>query len=247
MSRRERKALQKKKLLKKTIRRKIVILIAVLTSTSAIVIQGKLGFKKSIKDNDFSAKAKAIREALFLDASGYYSSPPWADMDLLKSLIDAFDAAILNCNLRVLGAGGALKTAKNNLYGCLKNALNFVNSLAWNNQPAAEGIIQGAKMALKMNKGKKKQELSVSSTSATGEALLQCIAFNIDGKYYVATYNWQKSIDGGATWVDLPDTSKAKLLLKGLTVGSVPKFRKRTNSTKGGITAWCTPIDFTVK
>lgn len=96
--------------------------------------------------------------------------------------------------------------------------------------------------------GTKKQELTASYTLATGEALLSCIALKINGKYVSkVTYTWQKSIDGGITWVNIYSGPESKYLVKGLTPGVVMKFRKRSVSTKGGATAWCKAVDFTAK
>ena len=223
----------------------VQILFAMEQSASGTLIQGKLGFRKGMKDADFAVNAKAIYDALSLNAGGYFN-PPFADLDKLLTLIGFFNDAVGNVKLRVLGAGGAKKTAKNNLYGCLKNALSYINSLAWTLQSVAEEIITGAKMVLRNSKSSKKQVITASYTKAAGEALLQCIALKVDGKYYAANYSWQMSSDGGKTWVDIGVTSQAKLLVTGLTHGDVLKFRKRTSSTKFGIEAWCTPVDFTV-
>lgn len=116
---------------------KAIIMLAFPSSASGKVIQGKLGFAKSMRDTDFSSKAKAIFDALTLNTGGYFSTP-FADMALFEDMIIAFDASVQNVKLRVLGAGGAQKTAKTDLYGCLKNALAYVNSIAYNRQAVAE-------------------------------------------------------------------------------------------------------------
>ena len=146
----------------------------------------------------------------------------------------------------MLDSAGQKKTAKTNLYGCLKDALAYVNNLAWNQVDAA-AIITGAKMVLKNSKTSVKQDFKVKQGKATGEALIISLALMLDGKYLKAMYYWQYSLDGGITWIDLPQTSKANTILIGMTAGLPAKFRKRTYSSKTGLSKWCTPIDFTVQ
>ncbi len=55
------------------------------------------------------------------------------------------------------------------------------------------------------------------------------------------TYEWQYSIDGGKTWLDLPPTTKAQVTVDGLIPGSVVLFQNRA-VTKDGRTNWCDPI-----
>ena len=48
---------------------------------------------------------------------------------------------------------------------------------------------------------------------------------------------WQYSTDGGKTWVDLPQTTKATTTLVSLTPGATVTFRHRTFS-RVGTTDW---------
>lgn len=243
MSRRNRKKLIRERNLAKNFRNSGFILVLV---PAIIVVQGKLGFGKSLKDGDFIIKSKTIFEALTLDTGAYFS-PPFDDMGLFSTLIIALEKAIQNSQLKALGSGAAKKTAKTDLFNCLKSALEYINKLARNTPGSAEQIITAAKMVVRGTSSSKKQEMSVSMGASTCEALLQCIAVKLDGKYYKATYNWQSSVDAGKTWVDLDDTQEAKLQVAGLILGTVMKFRKRSNSKKCGLTPWCAPVDYTVK
>ena len=209
------------------------------------VIQGKLGFRKSLRDGDFAIKAKAMHDALVNDINAFFS-PPFADLVLLSDLIDRFEKAINNVQLKVLGAGALKKQAKTDLYNCLLSAKEYINKLARDNQANAEAIINSALMEALGAHSYKKQLLSVKKGDSTCEALLQCIAVKIDGKYYKATYNFQSSIDGGTTWINLDDTTEAKLVVTGLVLGTVMKFRTRSKSKKLGLTKWCPPVDYTV-
>lgn len=216
-----------------------------LISSSAITIQGKIGFGKGLKDADFLVNAQAIFDALTTNISGFYT-PPFVDMPKFQGAIKDFTNAIKNSKSRLLDSAAQKKTAKTNLYGCLKDALAYINNLAWNNLDAA-AIITGAKMVQKGSRVSKKQDFTVRQGKNSGEALLTSLAVMVDGKYLKAIYYWQMSVDGGVTWIDLDDTDIANTMLTGLKVNVPAKFRKRAKASKTGMSKWCTPVDFTVQ
>ena len=220
-----------------------IILMAV---SSVMILQGKLGFTKGQRDADFSVSAQAIYDALTLNTGSYYT-PPFAQMAAFLNAITDYNTAIKNCEINVLGCIGAKKEAKTALYGILKNALSYVNNLAWNLQSAAEEIITGAKMHMKQTRVKDKPDFAVRQGSGTGTVVLDCIAVRVNAKYVKATYNWQYSEDNGVTWIAFPDTQAAKMNAEDIVVNVPLKFRKRSNSQKTGTSEWCTPIVFTVK
>ncbi len=243
LSRKERKALLRtRNQVKSLLANPCFILFSM---PSAVIAKGKLGFSKSMKDGDFVIKSKAIYDALDLNEAGFYT-PPFSDMADFLTAIDKLETCIQNVKVRVLGAAAAKKVAKTDLYNFLKSALEYINKMARNKPLSAEEIITGANMLVCAAHKVMKPQLSAKPTGAAGEVNLQCIAVQLDGKYYKATYNWQISSDGGKTWDNLSDTVEAKLKVIGLVVTTTVKFRQRANSKKFGITAWCTPVDYTV-
>ncbi len=245
LTREERKALMKSKDGMKKLKNNQFFMILVITG-SVKVIQGKLGFGKGLREDDFLINAQAIFDALNNNVSGFYT-PPYPGMKDLENFIAAFTQAIKNSKSRLLDSAAQKKSAKSDLYGSLKDALAFVNNLAWTQPSNGAAIITGAKMVEKGANTNKKQGFVVRQGKATGEALLIAVALMLDGKYLKATYFWQYSLDGGVTWIDLPTTTKANTMIAGMTAGVPAKFRKRTSSTKTGLSKWCTAIDFTVQ
>ena len=242
LTRKERKALKRSiNVLKREGKKSYFVL---LISSSSITIQGKIGFGKGLKDADFLVNAQAIFDALTTNISGFYT-PPFVDMPKFQDALKDFTNAIKNSKQRLLDSAAQKKTSKTNLYGVLKDALAYINNLAWNNLDAA-AIITGAKMVQKGSRVSKKQDFTVRQGKNSGETLLASVAVMLDGKYLKAIYYWQMSVDGGVTWIDLEDTDKANTLLIGLKVNVPAKFRKRTKATKTGMSKWCTPVDFTV-
>ena len=55
------------------------------------------------------------------------------------------------------------------------------------------------------------------------------------------TNNWQYSLDGGKTWIDLPPTTAAKTTVHNLTPGTTVTFRQRV-VTKAGLSDWGQPV-----
>jgi hypothetical protein len=56
-----------------------------------------------------------------------------------------------------------------------------------------------------------------------------------------ASYEWEYSIDGGATWLTMPPSLQAKTSLVGLKPGSSVQFRYRA-VLKVGASDWSLPI-----
>ncbi len=61
-----------------------------------------------------------------------------------------------------------------------------------------------------------------------------------------ASYEWQYSLDGGKTWVDVPNTLQAKTTITGLPAATVVLFRYRP-TTKAGMGDWSAPASILVK
>jgi len=210
-----------------------------------IIIKGKLGFTRSTRDSIFLANARGIYAALLLNAGGYYS-PAFPNMALLLTQIGDFNDAITNVHLKIMGSSGAKRAAKKALYGTLLLALDWINNLSRLDQINAIEIITGAGMHINGSPAARKQDFEVKQGLSTGEVFLACLAVKIDDKYVRASYDWQYSIDNGANWVNLTSTQAAKTYVTGMALVST-KFRKRTNSKRGGVSAWCTPVTFTVQ
>ena len=52
---------------------------------------------------------------------------------------------------------------------------------------------------------------------------------------------WQYSLDGGKTWIDLPPTTKARTAVASLTPGTTVTVRQRV-FTKAGVGDWGQPV-----
>ena len=222
------------------------MIIIMLASIAIKVIKGKLGFGSKTKDADFLTKSSAILSALLKDVGGYFTVP-FAGLGLLEGQIKIFTGAITDAKNGGLGTSAAKDTAKTNLYGTLLSALAYINNLARLDNTNAVEIIEDAQMVVIGGKSHKKQDFAVKQGAASGQAMLRSRAVMIDGKYQIATYYWQYSIDGGVSWIDVPQTSKANTEIIDMKPGVPAKFRKQTFCAKTGLSIWCTALDFTVQ
>ena len=240
-SRSERKQLMKQRgaSLKK-LNNNFIILLAV---TRPRKIKGKLGFDLNTSDNSFLVKSRNIYDALDLNTGGYYTTA-FADMPLLDTRIDDFEEAIDNMGF-VLGDEGAKTAAKGLLKETLDDALIYVNKICRNNQTFAVEIITGAKMEVAKSGNFEKPDFEVKQGNGTGTIDLISKAVKIDGHYVSTTYYWQFSIDNGKTWENLEETQVANTTATGMLVNIPTIFRKRTRTTKGGLSAWCAPLGIT--
>jgi hypothetical protein len=217
-----------------------IILLAVTVPT----IKGKLGFNVRTPDGRFIAKAKAIHDALLADLGGFYT-PAFALLGLILTQITAMETEMNNLLLGVPGSEGAKTAAKKALKITLDSALNYINNIAFLNQADAVAIITGCTMMVIGRQELNKQDFYVLQGKGTGEVRLFSLAVKVNNKRVRASYQWQYSIDNGATWVSLDSTVGAKTVAVGMATDVKTLFRKRTVSAKGGTSAWCSPVAIT--
>lgn len=112
----------------------------------------------------------------------------------------------------------------------------YVEQVA-NGDPAnAASIADDAGMALKKVPVRNKPPLAAKPATVLGSVRLTALATK-----GAKTNNWQYSTDGGKTWVDLPQTTKASTIVPSLMPGATVMFRQRA-VTKTGPGNWSEPV-----
>ncbi|MFI5218947.1 MAG: hypothetical protein ACHQNT_05605 [Bacteroidia bacterium] len=212
---------------------------------SVKITRAKLGLSVNTRDGVFLLKARAIWQAITDDAGGFFAATPFALLATLNTQNGALATEMQNVELGVMGAEGAKIAAKVAVKLTLDAAVDYVNGLARLDQPNAVEIITTANMQVANAPAVKKQEFAVKQGEATGEIKLASLAAKIEGKYVKASYEWQYSTDNGVRWISLDATVRAKTVSTGMEVDIKTLFRKRYTTSKGGTTAWCTPIAIT--
>ena len=113
--------------------------------------------------------------------------------------------------------------------------------LVVNADPAnAANIAEAAGMSLRKTPVIDKPPLAVK---AVASGIVKLVAKASKG---AKANNWQMSTDGGKTWVDLPETTKASTQVANLTPATTVHFRQRP-VTKAGASEWSLPVPHLVQ
>jgi hypothetical protein len=97
-------------------------------------------------------------------------------------------------------------------------------------------IIESAGLAVRKRPARRPRVFSAKPGAESGEVKL--IAPSAGHR---SAYEWEYSIDGGATWLAMAPTLQAKTSITGLTPGSSVQFKYRWVD-KSGASSWSQPI-----
>jgi hypothetical protein len=162
--------------------------------------------------------------------------------------ITAFGTALTNYSASETAAQTRAKgtIAKRNadkvvFVGALHAVKARVQQVADANPDQAEAIITSTGLSVKRTAARQKQTFVVKSgaTSGTVHVVAKAAAPR-------AAYEWQYSVDGGKTWVQVPNTLQAKTTIIGLPVATTVEFRYRA-TTKTGMGDWSLPTSLLVR
>ena len=144
---------------------------------------------------------------------------------------------------RVVGSVADRDVAYNKVVEDVNAWLRYIQGLAdaANNEEDAQAIILNSGFDIKNHGSHTKPPLAAKNTGTSGTAKL--VAKSV-GQY--ATYYWQMSADNGTTWVNQPETLKAKTLVSGLTPATKVLFRMRS-LTKKNSTDWTQPVSLIIQ
>jgi hypothetical protein len=121
--------------------------------------------------------------------------------------------------------------AKTTLVGLMQQLRDYVQVIASANPAQAATIAADAGMHLAKTGAHTKSDLAVKpKVSGT----VQVVAKAIKG---ARAHEWQYSVDGGKTWIDVPATTAATCTITGLTPGVTVSYRHRP-ITKTGLGDW---------
>jgi len=152
-----------------------------------------------------------------------------------------YDAAETAAQTRAKGTIAARNAAQVVYLGAIHALKARIQQVADANLDQAEAIITSTSLAVKKVSLRQKQSFEVrqGATSGTVHVIAKAAAAR-------ASYEWQYSIDGGKTWIDVANTLQAKTTITGLPVATTVEFRVRA-TTKSGQGDWSLPTSFLVK
>jgi len=154
----------------------------------------------------------------------------------VNDLVTAENAA----KIRTTGAVALRNAKKQALVTLLESWRTFVQSTADASPENAANIIQSGGATIRKNPVR--QNLGFHAKLGTTSGSVKVVAPAAARR---AAYDWQSSVDGGKTWVDLPQTLQSKTTVTGLTSMTTVQFRYRA-TVKAGEGAWSQPISILV-
>jgi hypothetical protein len=111
----------------------------------------------------------------------------------------------------------------------------YVQQLASASPAQASAIATDADMTLRKVTAHTKAPLAVKQTVSGSVKVVAKATKGAKGN------EWQYSVDGGKTWIDVPPTTKATVTINSLTPGVTVSYRQRV-LTKTGLGDWSQPI-----
>jgi hypothetical protein len=126
-----------------------------------------------------------------------------------------------------LGTRADRDSAMKALVALVQQLHAYVQGLATANPTQAEVIAQDAAMTLRKTAVRQKSDLAVKQTVSS---VVHVIAKAVKGS---RAHEWQYSLDGGKTWIDVPATTKASATVTGLQPGTTVSYRQRAITTAG--------------
>ena len=142
--------------------------------------------------------------------------------------------------VRSMGAVALRNAKKRALVTLLEEWRTYVQSTADASPENAANIIQSGGATMRKNPVRKNLGFHAKLTTTPGSVKVVAPA-----AAHRAFYDWQSSIDGGKTWVDLPQTLQSKMTVAGLPTMTTVQFRYRA-TVKAGEGAWSQPISILV-
>jgi hypothetical protein len=187
---------------------------------------------------DFIVRAQLIHDTMAANAGTVPSpTPPLAVLQTHITTLVTREAA---AQARTAGTVTDRNTAWKVVRVDLASERAYVETLVNADPENASTIAQDAGMALR-KVGTRNKPLLAAKPGPTSGAV-HVVAKATAG---AVANEWQYSVDGGKTYVDLPTTSGAATLVQNLTPGVTVLFRQRP-VTRKGVGDWSVPVPLVV-
>jgi len=142
---------------------------------------------------------------------------------------------------RAKGAAAMRNEKRIALVQILQQLRTHVQTVADAAPENAPSIIQSAGMAVKKTPIRAKRVFAALPGVTSGT--VKVVAASAGHR---ASYDWEYSVDGGKTWVELPSTLQAKTSVSGLTPGATVTVRYRA-VVRTGTGDWSLPTQIMVR
>ena len=205
----------------------------ILTAAGLGIIKGKLFLSSNI--SSYISEVQGVYAKIYANAGGIYPPPAW--LPALSTKINDLDNAENNVQKDAPNAVATRNTAWVLVDLAMGDVVDFVNSLARNNQPNAVLLITGANMVVIDRGVRVKEILSAKRGKLSGTANLRAKKVP-----YAKSYVWEYSIDGGITWITtIKITPGGNTVVTGLATLTIVHFRYYAVTTRGN-TDYCNAV-----
>jgi len=186
-----------------------------------------------------TGRAKAARDGLASDTTKFGAANPAPTA--IDAQITVVEKAEDQARKRTPGAAAARNVQRSLLVGMLEKVLTFVHGVADTSATREDAVatILAAGLLVATPPQSRKQILAAKQAAQSGNVLLIAFAklLGAAGKKK-SCLNWQQTMDGGKTWINLPSTPKAKTTVTGLTPGMTYGFRASVTRSDGTLGEW---------
>lgn len=182
--------------------------------------------------------AQAIVTAM--TGNKFFPSPAPSLADVSQAIAD-LETAQTAAQARTHGAVVTRNQKRIALVAKLEQLKAYIQNIADANREEASGIIQSAGLGVRKTPVRAKRVFSAVMGAVSGTVIVRTPSAGSR-----ATYFWEMSSDGGATWQPLPSTVQTKTSVTGLHAPATYSFRFRT-VTKAGLGDWSQPVSLFVK
>jgi hypothetical protein len=183
--------------------------------------------------------ARLVHDQMAENAATFPAPDP--PLAVLQALIAELAARAAGVTLKGIGGADDRDAVHRRLLTALNAECAYVQKIAAADPKNAAAIAARAAMTLKGTGTIYKATLVLEhgpvscSVLATAKAIRGATA-----------YHWQYSLDGGATWIDLPMTTRADTRLDNLPLKATAHVRVRAFLRGVGPTDWCEPVSIIV-
>jgi hypothetical protein len=192
------------------------------------------------KIGDFIIGAQKIHDTMAANAATLKAPSP--SLAVLQTDIDTLITKQALAKTRTAGAVAERDAAKKVVNNDLNGERGYVETLA-NADPMNAATIAGdAGMTVRKPAARNKPLLAAKQGTTTGQ--VHVVAKATKG---AKVNGWQYSVDGGKTWIDAPETSKASTTLQGLAPTVHVMFRQRVFTKAIGWSNWSEPVSLIVQ
>jgi hypothetical protein len=187
---------------------------------------------------DFLVFARKVHDQMAANSTSLPTPNP--ALSVLESQIDDYATKAALAKTRAAGAVEDRDKAQLVVKASLESERAYVEGLCNSDPGNALVLAQDAGMGVRTRATHPKPPLAVKAGAVSGSVNL--VAKATKG---ARSNQWQYSLDGGKTWVDLPPTTKAKTTLANLTPGVTVTVRQR-GLAKSGLDDWGQPVSHLV-